>query len=118
MRITVELMDDYTLIRCHSNFDAHMAIEARKVFNDVISHVDRNVVLDLGHSNYLDSSGLGAIAFLHKRLISLGFTLELIGLKDQPFKMINLLKVNDAIRCYSFDSHDLKHELNIKHKTE
>lgn len=93
-------MDDYTLIRCYRNFDAHLVHEARIVFSEVIAHADRNVVLDLSMSNNMDSSGIGAIAFLYKRLNCLGFTLELIGLNEQSFQLINLLQISDTIQCY------------------
>lgn len=77
-------------------------MEAREVFNDVIEHADRNVVFDLSLSHHIDASGVGAISFLYKRLKSLGFTLKLIGIKKQPFQLINSLQISDSIDCYPF----------------
>ncbi len=97
MQLLVEMKDNHVLIKTHVNFDAHLAPEARKVFSEVIQHADRNVVLDLSLSHSLDSSGVGAIAFLHKRLTSLGFSLELTGLNEQALHIIHLLQINKVI---------------------
>lgn len=107
MKLSVSLLDDYTLIRCHENFDAHVSLEARAVFSEVIAHADRNVVLDLTMSQDIDSSGVGAIAFLYKRLFSLGFSMELIGLNEKPFKLISLLGICDIIKCYPLEISDM-----------
>lgn len=99
MHLTIELMENHILIKPQGNLDAQLAVEAKKVFADVIEHADRNVILDLSMTHVLDSSGIGAIAFLHKRLTSLGFTLELVGLNEQPLSFINLLRINKVIHC-------------------
>lgn len=100
MHFLVELMDEYTLIRCTSALEAQIALEARDLFNDIIEHADRNVVLDLSLSPHVDSSGLGAIVYLFKRIHSLGFQLYLVGLQTQPFDLMHSLGVNRVIRSY------------------
>ncbi len=60
-------------------------------------HIDRlaeageDVVLDLSKVEFVDSSGLGALVFLHKRLVSKGHTLKIVGLKGQPLQLFSNL---------------------------
>jgi len=60
-------------------------------------HIDRladsseDVVLDLSKVAFVDSSGLGALVFLHKRLVSKGLKLKIVGLKGQPLQLFTNL---------------------------
>ena len=50
-----------------------------------------DVVLDLSKVRFIDSSGLGALVFLHKRLVSKGHKLKIVGLKGQPLQLLTNL---------------------------
>lgn len=95
--VTTELKDDHTLITVLADLDANMANEARVFFTNIIEHADRNVKLDLSLSKNIDSSGIGAIAFLYKRLKRLDLDLELVGLDEHAIKLIQSLHVDDII---------------------
>ncbi|MCP3870953.1 MAG: STAS domain-containing protein [Gammaproteobacteria bacterium] len=58
---------------------------------------DRNVVLDLGQVSFLDSSGIGVMVFLYKRLKSKGRTLEIVNVQGQPRELMELLRIDSAI---------------------
>jgi anti-sigma B factor antagonist len=56
-----------------------------------LAEASEDVVLDLSKVEFVDSSGLGALVFLHKRLVSRGHRLKIIGLRGQPLQLfINL----------------------------
>jgi len=50
-----------------------------------------DVVLDFSKVGFIDSSGLGALVFLHKRLVSKGHKLKIVGLKGQPLQLLTNL---------------------------
>jgi anti-anti-sigma factor len=50
-----------------------------------------DVVLDLSKVEFVDSSGLGILVFLHKRLVSSGHKLKIVGLKGQPLQLFTNL---------------------------
>ena len=50
-----------------------------------------DVVLDLSKVEFVDSSGLGILVFLHKRLVSGGHSLKIVGLKGQPLQLFTNL---------------------------
>lgn len=51
----------------------------------------RHVVLDLSAVERLDGSGIGAIAFLRKRLLAAGVSLNLAGVHGQPLALLRKL---------------------------
>ncbi len=50
-----------------------------------------DVLLDLSKVEFVDSSGLGILVFLHKRLVSNGHKLKIVGLKGQPLQLFTNL---------------------------
>jgi len=95
----IELKDNYALVKVLTDLDAKSAAKIREIFTYLIKNADRNVRLDLCMTSNLDSSGVGAIAFLYKGLKSLDFDLELTGLNEQAFNLIKLLHIDDIILC-------------------
>ncbi len=55
------------------------------------------VALDLNQVSFLDSSGIGAIVFLYKRLKIKKQALEIVGVQGQPLELIKLLRIDSAI---------------------
>ncbi|MBX9748900.1 MAG: STAS domain-containing protein [Roseococcus sp.] len=51
----------------------------------------RRVVLDLSEVDHMDGSGIGAIAFLRKRLLAAGLSLDLSGAHGQPLALLRKL---------------------------
>ena len=64
-----------------------------------IAEIRRSVslVMDLGEVTFLDSSGVGALVFLFKRLRAEGGELTLVNVHGQPYELLHLLRVNNAI---------------------
>jgi anti-sigma B factor antagonist len=56
-----------------------------------LAGADQDVLLDLSKVGFVDSSGLGALVFLHKRLNSKGHKLKVVGLKGQPLQLFTNL---------------------------
>jgi anti-sigma B factor antagonist len=58
---------------------------------DHLAQADEDVILDLSKVEFVDSSGLGALVSLHKRLISNGRKLKVVGLRGQPLQLFTNL---------------------------
>jgi anti-sigma B factor antagonist len=58
-----------------------------------LAEADDDVVLDLSNVAFVDSSGVGALAFLHKRLVTKGHRLKVVGLRGQPLKLLTNLRL-------------------------
>jgi anti-anti-sigma factor len=66
-------------------------VSRAKPYIDRLAEADEDVVLDLTKVEFVDSSGLGALVFLHKRLITNGHRLKVVGLRGQPLQLFTNL---------------------------
>jgi len=84
-------------VNIHGPFDALAAERMRNEFETIVSEGTDNIVLDLTGVDFVDSSGIGAIVFLYKRLTTQKRTLELAGLHGQPRDLFKLLRIDRTI---------------------
>lgn len=77
------------------NADAVAAF--RPVAARVLAAAPRRVTLRLDRVTHLDSSGVGAIMFLHRRLAERGATLRVAGLSGQPLRLARLIRLDVAL---------------------
>ncbi len=74
----------------YEDFDAAYVSRVRP-FIETLADADEDVVLDFSRVEFVDSSGLGALVFLHKRLVTNGDKLKVVGLKGQPLQLFTNL---------------------------
>jgi anti-sigma B factor antagonist len=74
--------------------DVHSAPELRAEFDSVVSARPQHVVIDLAALTMLDSSGVGAIVSLFKRVKTAGGTFAVLGVKGQPLAVFRLLSLD------------------------
>lgn len=58
------------------------------------------VAIDLSSVSFMDSSGVGMLVFLVKRLWAAGRQVCLVGLQGQPARLVNMLRIQQSIPCY------------------
>ncbi|WP_019026226.1 STAS domain-containing protein [Colwellia piezophila] len=95
---TYEINNDF-IITLDGNFDA----DSVKVMKDDIerySKLSTNIIFDLGRVPFIDSSGIGAIVFLYKRMVAKGFSVSVTGLTQQPLELFQMLFLDKTINCY------------------
>lgn len=74
-----------------------LAVEILKPRFDELVQSHSDVVLDLNKTDFIDSSGIGAIVFLFKRLREVNRKLSLVGVHGQPLELLNHLRINKTI---------------------
>ncbi len=87
------------VIKLHDEFDAELVKTMRDELQ-TMSELTTNIVVDLSDVEFIDSSGIGAIVFLYKRMLAKGFTLSVIGLCTQPSELFKMLMLDKTINCY------------------
>jgi len=85
------------ILRLEGEFDALAVAEARPMIEGIVGNSNADVVLDFAGVNFLDSSGIGCLVFLYKRLFGHQRSLILQGLHDQPQRLIQSLRIDRAI---------------------
>ena len=86
------------IIKATGDFDAFAAEKIRPELEAISnSNEMQNIILDLTEVTFIDSSGIGAIVFLYKRLIASKCTFHLTGVQGQPRELFELLRIHKAI---------------------
>ena len=63
----------------------------------IYEKAQQHITLDIEEVSFLDSSGVGIIVFLFKRLKAVGGSLEIKNVAGQPRKLFELLHVGSVI---------------------
>ena len=74
--------------------DALTARDVRPLFDQVVADKPRRVTIDLESLTLIDSSGVGAIVSLFKRVKADGGQVVVVNAQDQPLAVLRLLKLD------------------------
>ncbi|MBX3199659.1 MAG: STAS domain-containing protein [Labilithrix sp.] len=74
--------------------DALTVRDIRPVIDAVVADRPRRVTVDIQGLNLIDSSGVGAIVSLFKRVKANGGNVVVVGAKEQPLAVLKLLKLD------------------------
>ncbi len=85
------------VVKLCGEMDALGCTKIRTELERITDTENTNVSLDLSQVSFLDSSGIGAIVFLYKRLKAQGRTLIIVGVQGQPQELMKLLRIDSAI---------------------
>jgi len=86
------------LVDLQGELDAIGTQTIRPALEDLIENLNqRHLVIDLSRVVFIDSSGIGALVFLFKRLRQRDKTMEIIGVQGQPRELFELLRIHKAI---------------------
>ena len=88
------------------NLDALGVKENIAVFNR-LAELDEDLIIDMKAVERLDSSGLGALVFLYKRLRSQGHTVSVINVAGQPLSLLTDLGIARTLIGRA-STHDLR----------
>ena len=85
---------DETVLKIEGTLDAVTAPELRSVIDDLVSESRKEVTLELTDLRLIDSSGVGVIVSLFKRVRANGGQVRIVGLRDQPRAIFRLLRLD------------------------
>jgi len=99
--------DQITLTLMFSgNLDASGSQAALPQLDQVISNDQfSEIEVDFSNVSFLDSSGVGAIVYLYKRLIANERHMRIENVSGQPLEIFNLLRIGQAIPINSQEAH-------------
>lgn len=87
---------DTTTLRIKGELDALTAPELRPTLDAVVAEGRREVTVDLSELRLIDSSGVGALVSLFKRVRANGGSVQFVGVTEQPRVIFKLLRL-DAV---------------------
>lgn len=77
--------------------DAMSVSELRPSIDQLVAAAPLPVVIELSGLRLIDSSGVGAIVSIYKRVRAAGGTVTVRGVRDQPLAIFRLLKLDDIL---------------------
>ena len=95
---TYKINNDF-IIKLHGSFDADTVKEMKDDI-EAYSKYSSNIIFDLEQVPFIDSSGIGAIVFLYKRMVAKGCSVSVTGLTQQPLELFQMLFLDKTINCY------------------
>jgi anti-sigma B factor antagonist len=88
---------DVTVLRIEGALDALSTPELRPVIDSIVADKRTRVEVELSGLRLIDSSGVGAIVSLYKRLRAQGGQVTVKGLRDQPLAIFRLLRLDRVL---------------------
>jgi anti-anti-sigma factor len=86
-----------THLRVSGPLDAEGALALRPSLENLVSGATGDVVLDMAGVSYMDGSGVGAVAFLFKRLAAQGRRVTVAGAGAQPLALLRKLGLDGVL---------------------
>ena len=88
---------DATVLVLEGELNSASAAAMRAELEGLLDEAAGDVAVDLSGVAFLDSSGAGALVFMHRRLAARARALELVGVSGQPLDLLTLLRIGNAI---------------------
>ncbi len=85
---------DETVLEIEGTLDAVTAPDLRAVVDLLVNERRKSVTLELSSLRLIDSSGVGVIVSLFKRIRANGGQVKIVGLRDQPRAIFRLLRLD------------------------
>jgi len=86
-----------TVLKIEGTLDAHTVTELRPDLETLVADNPRRVIVDLSALRLIDSSGVGAIVSLYKRIRASGGQVSVTGMRDQPLAIFKLMRLDKAL---------------------
>lgn len=97
--MTFSITKDVTpiVLKIEGELDAVTVPELRAAIDRLADSRPPQVVVDLSFLRVIDSSGVGAIVSLYKRVRATGGDVRVTGLRDQPLAIFQLLRLDRVL---------------------
>jgi anti-sigma B factor antagonist len=92
-----DLENNEVTLQIEGSLDALTARNVRPIFDEVVAAKPKRVTVDLAELNMIDSSGVGAIVSLFKRVKADGGVFAVAKAHDQPLAVLKLLKLDRVL---------------------
>ena len=83
-----------TILRVRGELDALSSPDLRPMLDELVEDQRRDIAIDLSELRLIDSSGVGALVSLYKRVRANGGGVRFVGVTAQPLVIFKLLRLD------------------------
>jgi len=113
MKNDTYIINNDLVVKLEDEFDAE-SVKSMKGELEAYSELDTNLVFDLRNVSFIDSSGIGAMVFLYKRMLAKGLKVSVVGLTTQPLELFQMLMLDQTINCFDSIESYLSNNTNVE----
>jgi anti-sigma B factor antagonist len=100
LSLATHTVDEHTVLEVGGEVDVYTAPRLRERLVELIDAGGRDVIVDLGRVDFLDSTGLGVLVGALKRLRSAGGTFALVCNKEPLLKIFRITALDQVFPLY------------------
>ncbi len=82
------------------DIDVHTALQFKQAVQKILDMSERHLIVDVHNVGYMDSSGLGILAFAVKRLSHISGTVNLVGCKPAIEYILQITQMSAFVRLH------------------
>jgi anti-sigma B factor antagonist len=97
MNYSTQTLDESAVLQIEGELDATTVPDIRPAIDSLIDQKPKWVTVDLSALRLIDSSGVGAIVSLFKRLRETGGVVRVTGLRGQPKAIFQVLRLDQVL---------------------
>jgi anti-sigma B factor antagonist len=102
MNLNLEKINGYNVLTIlDERIDAHNSGELKEYLLQMIEHGEQQIIVQLGHVRFIDSSGLGALLSGNKHIIAKSGRFALANIQKQVLSMFELTRLNRVFEIYA-----------------
>jgi anti-sigma B factor antagonist len=102
MNLNLEKINGYSVLSIQDErIDAHNSGELKAYLLQMIEGGENQIIVQLGHVRFIDSSGLGALLSGNKHIIAKSGRLVLANIQKQVLSMFELTRLNRVFEIYA-----------------
>jgi len=98
MGFAIKKQGDVSVVEVEGQLIVGNRQELKQKVLDLVEQGERRVLIDFSRTGYIDSSGLGVLVSLSKKIRELGGELRLVGLNEDLQTLFELTKLDTLFR--------------------
>lgn len=102
MNLNLEKINNYSVLTIQDErIDAHNSGELKEYLLQMIEGGEKQIIVQLEHVRFIDSSGLGALLSGNKHIVAKSGKLALANVQKQVLSMFELTRLNRVFDMYA-----------------
>jgi len=96
----IENIQGHYMLFVSGDIDVHTAVQFKQAVTSILDVTERHLIIDIHNVEYMDSSGLGILAYAVKRLSHNSGTVNLVGCNPRIDNILYITQMSAFVRLH------------------